>query len=103
MVSKNSNIMTRKKCATCENHEVKADLEPCKSCIKLKDGTKFMNYKQSLEKEITWKSIEMGYITDEELDAEFKMEFVPADRSKTGKVLNYWIVERENPWFQFLQ
>jgi len=69
MVSKNSNIMTRKKCATCENHEVKADLEPCKSCIKLKDGTKFMNYKQSLEKEITWKSIEMGYITDEELDA----------------------------------
>ncbi|KAI3350771.1 MULTISPECIES: hypothetical protein [Clostridium] len=48
-ISKNSNIMTRKKCATCENHKTKSDLEPCRSCIKLKSGTKFTNYKKSCE------------------------------------------------------
>jgi hypothetical protein len=34
-------------------------------------------------------------LTEEELEAEFKMEFVPAERSKTGKVLTYRMVEQE--------
>lgn len=48
-VSKNSNTMTRKKCATCKNHKIKSDLEPCRSCIKLKSGTKFTNYEKLSE------------------------------------------------------
>lgn len=43
-VSKHSNTMTRKKCDTCKNRKIKSDLEPCRSCIELKDGTRFTNY-----------------------------------------------------------
>jgi hypothetical protein len=54
------------------------------SLVALQDAVNHLAYTRTAE-----------MMTDEELDAEFKMEFVPADRSKTGKVLNYWIVERE--------
>lgn len=41
--------MTRKKCDTCKNRKVKSDLEPCRSCIKLKDSIRFTNYKKLSE------------------------------------------------------
>jgi len=39
------------------------------------------------------RTVEM--MTAEELEAECKMEFVPADRSNTGKILTYRMIEQE--------
>lgn len=37
----------------------------------------------------------VAMMTAEELEEECRMEFVPADRSKTGKILTYQMLERE--------
>lgn len=52
MISKNSNIMTRKKCSTCINHNIKSDQEPCNNCLKLvtreEGNVVFRSYKENI-------------------------------------------------------
>lgn len=44
----------------------------------------------------------ISMLTEEEQEEEFKIEFVPADRSSTGKVLTYLMVDRERiPYEKF--
>ncbi|MDP3840864.1 MAG: hypothetical protein Q8Q54_18265 [Methylococcales bacterium] len=54
------------------------------SMVALQDAAHDLAYKQTVE-----------MMTAEELAAECKMEFVPADPSSTGKVLTYRMVEQE--------
>jgi hypothetical protein len=57
--------------------------------LALQDAAHDLAYNQTVE-----------MMTAEELGAECKMEFVPADRSKTGKILTYRMIEQEKKRYE---